>query len=94
MSYEKLQWHAIIGAPPVKDPKLWMVKFSARHDRQAVRRMESLIDLEDPNQHKYYEGKKQAANNCMYGFNKQSTMFRQQETTTRKAVECPGTGHW
>ena len=46
MSYEKLQWHAITGAPPVKDPKLWMVKCSIGHEQEAVQRMGSLIDLE------------------------------------------------
>ena len=44
LSYEKLQWHAITRAPPVKDPKLWMVKCSIRHEREAVRRMGSLIE--------------------------------------------------
>ena len=44
LSYAKLQWHAITGAPPVKDPKLWMVKRSIGHEREAVRRMGSLID--------------------------------------------------
>ena len=37
--------------------------------------MGSLIDPEGLNQHKYYEGKEQAADNRMYGFNKQRTMF-------------------
>ena len=32
----------------VKDPKLWMVKCSIGHEREAVRGMESLIDLECP----------------------------------------------
>ena len=44
LSYAKLQWHAITGAPPVKDPKLWMVKCSIGHEREAVRRMGSLIE--------------------------------------------------
>ena len=48
MSYEKVHWHAIIGIPSVKDPKLWMVKCSIGHERQAVRGMESLIDFEGP----------------------------------------------
>ena len=56
--------------------------------------MGSLIDPEGLNQHKYYEWKKQAADNHMYGFSKQHTMFHQQDSTTRKAAECPGTGHW
>ena len=48
LSYAKLQWHANTGALPVKDPKLWMVKCSIGHEQEAVRGMESLIDLEDP----------------------------------------------
>jgi len=48
LSYAKLQWHANTGALPVKDPKLWMVKCSIGHEREAVRGMESLIDLEGP----------------------------------------------
>ena len=48
MSYAKVHWHAIIGVPSVKDPKLWMVKCSIGHEREAVRGMESLIDLEGP----------------------------------------------
>ena len=46
--YAKLQWHAITGVPSVKDPKLWMVKCSIGHEQEAVRGMESLIDLEGP----------------------------------------------
>ena len=34
--------------PPVKDPKLWMVKCSIGHEWEAVRRMGLLIDLEGP----------------------------------------------
>ena len=44
LSYAKLQWHANIGALPVKDPKLWMVKCSIGHEREVVRRMGSLIE--------------------------------------------------
>ena len=47
-SYAKVHWHAIIGVPSVKDPKLGMVKCSIGHEREAVRGMESLIDLEGP----------------------------------------------
>ena len=46
LSYAKLQWHANTGALPIKDPKLWMVKCSIGHEREAVRGMESLIVLE------------------------------------------------
>ena len=45
-----------------------------------------LIDPEGLNQHKYYEGKEQAADNCVDGFSKQRTMFRQQDSTTRKQM--------
>ena len=48
LSYEKVHWHAIIGVPSVKDPKLWMVKCSIGHEREVIRSMESLIDLEGP----------------------------------------------
>ena len=48
MSYAKLHWHAITGVPSINDPKLWMVKCSIGHEREAVRGMESLIDLEGP----------------------------------------------
>ena len=48
MSYAKVHWHVITRAPSAKDPKLWMVKCSIGHEREAVRRMESLIDLEGP----------------------------------------------
>ena len=44
LSYAKLQWHANIGALPVKDPKLWMVKCLIGHEWEAVRRMGSLIE--------------------------------------------------
>ena len=44
LSYAKLQWHANTGGRPVKDPKLWMVKCSIGHEREAVRRMGSLIE--------------------------------------------------
>ena len=56
--------------------------------------MGSLIDPEGLNQHKYYGVKEQAADNCMYGFSKKHTMFLQQDSTTKKADECPETGHW
>ena len=46
MSYAKVHWHAILGVSSVKDPKLGMVKCSM--GREAVRGMESLIDLEGP----------------------------------------------
>ena len=46
MSYAKVHWHAITGVPSIKDPKLWMVKCSMEHEREAVRGMESLIYLE------------------------------------------------
>ena len=36
------------GVPSVKDPKLWMVKCSIGHEREAVRGMDSQIDLEGP----------------------------------------------
>ena len=48
MSYAKVHWHAITGVPSIKDPKLWMVKCSIGHEREAVRGVESLIDLEGP----------------------------------------------
>ena len=44
LSYGKLQWHANTEALPVKDPKLWMVKCLIGHEREAVRRMGSLIE--------------------------------------------------
>ena len=47
-SYAKLHWHAITGVPSIKDRKLWMVKCSIGHEREAVRGMDSLIDLEGP----------------------------------------------
>ena len=56
--------------------------------------MGPLIDPEGLNQHKYYEGKEPKAENRMYGFTKQHTMFLQQDYITIKADECPGTGHW
>ena len=46
LSYEKVHCHAIPGVPSVKDPKLGMVKCSIGHEREAVRGMGSLIDLE------------------------------------------------
>ena len=48
LSYAKVHWHAITRSPSAKDPKLWMVKCSIGHEREAVRGMESLIDLEGP----------------------------------------------
>ena len=48
MSYAKVHWHAITGVPSIKDPKFWMVKCSIGHEREAVRGMELLIDLEGP----------------------------------------------
>ena len=44
--------------------------------------MDSLIDIEDPKQHKYYEEKEQAVH-----------YLRQQDSPTRQVVECPGMGH-
>ena len=38
----------IPGVLSVKDPKLWMVKCSIGHEREVVRGMGSLIDLEGP----------------------------------------------
>ena len=48
LSYAKVHWHAITRAPYTKDPNLWMVKCSIGHEREVVRGMESLIDLEGP----------------------------------------------
>ena len=48
LSYAKVHWVAIIGVPSVKDPKLWMVKCSIGHEREAVRGTRSLIDSEGP----------------------------------------------
>ena len=45
LSYAKVHWHAITGAPSTKDPKLWMVKCLIGHEWEAVRGMESLIAL-------------------------------------------------
>ena len=38
--------------------------------------------------------KEQAGDDIMPGLNKQFTLFRQQDSTTRQAAECPGMGHW